>query len=172
MNDEYKNLKEQLACLLTKEQADQALSDIEQGERIIADFDSPVPDSEVLARVKARVNGTLTQRHSMRNAILRVASVAAVFFLLATVAVWIFDNNTETTLIHSLPIADAISSRIWDGNDITADDDKIANLTAEIAQTERELWAIQLGESETNGDAALYDLEIELLEESNNFWKG
>jgi len=171
MNDEYKNLKEQLTDFLTEEQADQALRDIEQGDKIIAGFDSPAPDDDVLARVKARVNATISRRHSMQNAVLRVASVAAVFFLLATLAVWIFRNNLEPSLIETMPIA-TMSTRVWDGNDITVDDDNISTLTAEIDQIERELWAIQMGEAETNGDSALYDLEIELIEESDSFWKG
>ena len=51
-------------------------------------------------------------------------------------------------------------------------DPTIATLTAETQQIERELYALQLGEDESNGENMLYELELELMEESGSFWKG
>jgi len=54
-----------------------------------------------------------------------------------------------------------------------ADDDAdLASLAAEIEQIESDLLAVQLGENGDNGSGAAAELELELIEINNDFWKG
>jgi hypothetical protein len=168
---ENEKLREAFEKFLSAEDAARAASEVEKGEELLRRFSAAGPGDEVLERVKARVNAALKERQlrTLRYVVLKVAAAAAVLFLVVTAAIFVFNrpgdprNTTGATQIVDVG---------WDANDITVADESIATLTAEAQQIEKELWALQFGEDEGNGEIMLYELELELMEESGGFWKG
>ena len=70
-----------------------------------------------------------------------------------------------------LAIASIVPTAIWESDNIATDDMVLAFFTAEIEQIEGEVRAFLSGES-SNGEAGVDELEMELMEIENDFWKG
>lgn len=166
------NLKELLARFMDAVAAGQAAQDIERGDELLRAFPAPQPDEDVVAGLKAEVAAVVRRRHriAMQRRILSSAAMAAVLVAVSAVALKFLEGRpVEQTTVR---YAAAISDRIWESSDITTDDADIAVLAAEISTIENELNGVELGDSGTNGSAAVDDLEMELIGVSGDFWKG
>ena len=166
------NLKELLARFMDAEEAGRAAQDIEKGDELLRAHPAPQPDEDVIAGLKAMVSAVVRrrQRITLQRRIFAVAAVAAVLVVVSAVALKFFEPRpVEQTQMR---YAAAISDRIWESSDITTDDADIAILAAEISTIENELNGVELGDSGTNGSAAVDDLEMELIGISGDFWKG
>ena len=169
---EKENLNELFERFVDSRSAGEAAEDIEKGEAILREYATPEPSMKVLAKTKTMAAEALEQRkkRELRRAVYKVVAVAAVFFIVASIAVKIFERGpvgSEEGLAASV-----IPNAVWEGDDIVADDADIAVLTAEVNQIADELLALRLGDNGTNDQGGVYDAEMELIEINSDFWKG
>jgi hypothetical protein len=167
MNNEQENLRELLSKFYSADETEQVQEDIVRGEQIIGDNHAPEPDAELIADIKTRVSDKLAEReHHWAGRYARIAMAVA-----AVVAI-----GFGLFLMHShKPVGPgevmAASGGIWESEDLTVDDASLAILVEDIEAIEDEVVALMLGENGTEG-ISIDELEIELLEISDDFWKG
>ena len=169
-NDE--NLKELFERFHNAEEADKAVEDVQKAEQIFREHSAPVPDSMLIADIKAKVTETVSHRRTsnFKWAVYKTAGVAAVFIILAVISVKLFEKGDGEP--EKLITASIASDMIWESDNIASDDVDLATLFAEVEQIERDLLAVQLGENNGNGNRKLVELELELIEINSDFWKG
>ncbi|MDD5327145.1 MAG: hypothetical protein PHY02_04940 [Phycisphaerae bacterium] len=165
MNGQNENLKELFEKFVEGEQAEQAAEDIRKGEQILGGNPAPQPDDELIANIKAEIAVSLynKKQDTLRRTAYKMMAVAAGFMLLAVISVKLFEKNSiEPERAVNSPAA---LSAVWDNS---ADE----TLTAEIEQIESDLFAMQSSENSSNGSEAVTELEMEMIETNNDFWKG
>jgi hypothetical protein len=165
------NLKELFEKFLDSGQAERNAEDIRKGEEILREHPAPEPDEEVIAGIKAEIARELLSKKTRvtKRVVLKVAAVAAVFFILAVVNVKIFEKGGGPGKVVK---ASVLPSVLWESEDIAADDVDLAILTAAIKEIEEEALALESGENGGNGHIDTAELEIELIEIDSDFWKG
>lgn len=168
------NLKDLFAEFFSPEEAEKAAEDIRNGEKILSNNAAPVPEKTVIADVKVQIDTALLQKRAglFKHRLRQVAAVAALIIALAAVSIMIlFTKQTATKPLQTAGIP-AISEVIWESDSLAEDDSDLAILAAEIEDIEGELLAVQLDRSGDNGTDGLMELEMELVEIDNTFWKG
>lgn len=173
-NQNEENLKELFTKLLGTEQADQAAEDFRKADQILSE-QSISPDNSLIAEIKAKVNDSLQRRktNTFKHFAYKIAAVAAVFAILATVSVQFFEKNVNQPV--EVVAASTMPAWIWETDDISGTDPELATLSAEIEQIEEEFSALRFSENDDNsgnGSEDLIELEAELIEIDNTFWKG
>jgi len=165
------NLKKVFERFLEPQEAEQAAEDMAEGERIFREHHAPEAGDELISGIKMKVSGALLHRKTVafRRTVYKTAVVAAVVIFLAAIGTRFFEKDGESGKVVAASIINGV---IWESETSAADDANLAILTAEIEQIEDEVLALQLGEDDDNGNKALTELEIELIEINNNFWKG
>ena len=169
-NDE--NVKGRFEKFLNPREAKQAAEDIRQGEQILRDNPTPMPDEMLIADIKDKTAEATSRKRAdtFRRAVYKTAAVAAAFIILAVVSVKLSERNISKP--EKRAVASIIPAAIWESENLDDDDADLATLTAEIEQIESELLAVQLGENGTDGGDDIVELEMELIEINSNFWKG
>jgi hypothetical protein len=170
MNNKNENLKELLNKFFSEAEAARAEEDILRGEQIIADNPAPQPDARVISDIKARVRSELARREKRGVfTYLRATMTAAAAVLIIGVILFMIHPAEE----RSLPtVAEGtIPQGIWESEDLMDDDVDLAMLAANIDAVEEEVLALRFDEQ---GDKMinLDEVEIEVLEISEDFWKG
>ena len=152
-------------------QAAARLEDVRKGEQILREHPAPKPDALLIANIKAEIGVRLPARKEglSKRVVYHVAAAAAAIVILATMATKFLDRGGEP---GPLVTAGLIPTAIWESNDIAADDESLAILTAEIEQIENEVLTLQSGEDTGDSDSTITELEMELIEISSDFWKG
>lgn len=168
-NEDVRNLFE---MFVDAGEAGQAADDIDRADVILRQYPSPEPGAAVLAKTKAAAREALMRRGAVepRRAMYKVVAVAAVLFVAAVVAVKVFQPAAVQPT--SQTAAAVIPSAVWQSNDIATADADIAVLTAEVNQIADELASLRLGDDAVNGQERVYDVEMELIDISSDFWKG
>ncbi len=167
MNGKKENLKELLNKFYAEAEAAKAEEDILRGEQIISDNPSPQPDEKLISEIKSRISVELAKqdRRGVRT-YLRTALAAAAVILIVSGLIVMYNHKTVK------PAGSPIISQVGiENSDFTADDAELAVLAADIEALEDEILALRLGENGTewmNAD----EIEIELLEINEDFWKG
>ena len=166
------NLKDLFEKFFNPEQAERAAEDVRKGEQILGEHPAPKPNDELIAGIKSEIAEALLHRKAtaLRRTAYKAVAVAAVFIILAVVSVKLFEEGGGEP--ERLVTASIIPKAVWESEDIAADDADLAVLTAEIEQIEGETMALRLGENGGNGNNAITELEIELMEIDSDFWKG
>lgn len=169
---EEENVKKLFERFVNAGSAEQAARDIDRGEVILREYAAPEPGAAVLAKTKSAAAVALIRRKTVesRRVMYKVVAVAAVLFVAVVVAVKVFQPAAVRAPGQS--VAAVIPSAVWQGDDIADADADIAVLTAEVDQVVNELAALRLGDDGSNGQAGLYDVEMELIDISSDFWKG
>ena len=169
-NDE--NLKELFEKFLNPEQVQRAVEDVRKGERILREQPAPQPDGKLIANIKDEIAASLLRRkaNAFKQIAYKAAAIAAVLIIFAAIGVKLFEKGDGES--ERIVYASIIPKAIWESDDIADDDADLATLVAEIEQIEGEALALQLGENDNNGNIAITELEMELIEINNNFWKG
>jgi hypothetical protein len=163
------NLKEVFEKFLEPKEAEQAAEDMARGERILREHPAAKADDELIAGIKMKISGVLHRKTvAFRRIVYKTAVVAAAVILLAAIGTRLFEKGGES----GKAAASIIDGVIWESEGLAADDVDLAILAAEIEQIEDEVLALQLGEDGGNGSKAVTELEIELIEINNDFWKG
>lgn len=166
------NLKELFERFVDAEEAEKCAEDVRNAEQMLRQWPAPEPDDALLADIKAEIASRLQLRKAgaFRRAVYKVAAVAAAVMILAVINVRLFDrDDSQPAIIYR---AELIPTEIWEGLDISADDAVLAVLSAQIEQIESEMLALQLGEDKGNGEKAVAELEMELVDIVSDFWKG
>jgi hypothetical protein len=167
MNNEHENLRDLLNKFYSAEEAEQVQEDIVRGERIIAENAAPEPSIELIETVKARVGHKLAQReHHWTSRLVRTAMAAAAVAAIGFGLLLMHNHRPVDTGQGTIA-----SSDIWESDDLTADDNSLAVLVEDIEAVEDEIAALMLGENGTESFST-DEFEIELLEISDDFWKG
>ncbi len=157
---------------LDPKQAEQAVDDLREGERILSEHPAPEPDGRLIADIKAEIAGALLRRKAnvFRKIVYKAAVAAAAVIILAVIGVELYKKGGGKA--ERLITASIIPEVIWESDDVSADDADLAILAAEIEQIEGEALAVQLGENSGNGNRNLLEMEMELIEINSDFWKG
>lgn len=165
------NLKELFGKFVASEQAEKAIEDIRKGEQILRDNPAPQPSDELIAGIKSEIAMSLLHKkeNAARYTLYRVAAVAAVVMVLTAISIKFFEKGEKP---EKIMYASIIPTAIWESDDIAADDADLAILTAEVEQVADEITSLRTGENESNGQTAITELEIELIEIESDFWKG
>jgi hypothetical protein len=165
------NLKELFEKFVTGEQAEKAVEDICIGEQILRDNPAPKPSDELIAGIKSEIAINLLHKkeNAIRYMLYKVAVVAAVVFVLTAISIKFFEKGEES---EKVMYASIIPTAIWESDDIAADDVELAVLTAEVEQVADEVLSLRMGEDGGNGQSAVTELEIEMIEIESDFWKG
>jgi hypothetical protein len=175
MNGETEeNLRDLFAKFLNSEQAEQAVEDIQKGERILRGHTAPEPDGELIANIKAEIAAKLLHKkeNAFRRIVYKTMAVAAGFILLSAIGVKLFEKGRSEP--ERLASGSIIPKAVWESERLADDNADSATLIAEIEQIESDLLAMQLGENGGNGHEAITELEMEteLIEINSDFWKG
>ncbi len=166
------NVKELFERFVNTGQAEEAEQDIRKGEQILREHPVSEPDSKLIADIKAEVGKAVLRRKAkvFRRMVYKSAVIAASVIFLAAIGIKLFEKGGGE--FERVIAASIIPAAIWESDDISADDADLATLTAEIEQIESDVLALQLGENGSNGYEAAAELEMELIEINNDFWKG
>ncbi|MCK4752430.1 MAG: hypothetical protein KAS75_03215 [Planctomycetes bacterium] len=167
-NRNEENLEELFGKFFNPEEAGQAEEDIRKTEQILSENPAPKPDEELIADIKAQVTAVLLHKTAFRQTVYKVAAVAAIFLVLAGISVKLFEKQQSERIQY----ASIMPAVLWESDDIITDDADLAVLNAEIDQIENDAIALRLGTANSNGNGDLTELETELMEIDNDFWKG
>jgi len=171
-----KNLKELFEKFVGSSEAEKAVEDIRKGEQILRENPAPQPSSEVIDEIKYEIAKDLLQKrtgaYGFRKTVYEVAAVAAIVTILTAISIKFFVKSDEPYGPVKTEYASVIPTSFWDSEDAVTDDTNLAILTAKIEQIEGEMLSLQLGRSESNGQTAVTELEMELEEIESDFWKG
>ena len=168
------NLEELLAKFYDAAEAKQAAQEIREAEQILRASPAAEPSEALIADIKSQIAMRLAQqRASARRLVFaKAVAVAAVFVILASVAVRLFNQSRPMERGHS-PVLAMISQEVWESGDIAADDPDLATLSAQIEEVARNLLSVRLDENgDGNGEAVVVDIEVKLIEIESEFWKG
>lgn len=166
------NLKDLFEKFVSTEEAKSRIEDFVKAERILHQYPAPEPAPELIAAIKSEIAETIRLRkeHTFRRLAYKLAPVAAVFIILASVSVRLYERGSTEPV--RVPYASMIPAAIWESDNIAADDPVLAILTVELDAVEGELLTLELGENVGNGRSALTELEMELVEINTDFWEG
>lgn len=167
------NLEELLAKFYDAAEAKQAAQEIREAEQILRASAAAGPSEALIADIKSQIARRLAQqRASARRLVFaKAVAVAAVFVILALVAVRFFNQSRPIERGHG-PILAMISQEVWESSDIAADDPDLATLSAQIEEVARNLLSVRLDENGNGNGEAVVDIEVKLIEIESNFWKG
>lgn len=167
------NLEELLAKFYDAAEAKQAAQEIREAEQILRTSAAAGPSEALIADIKSQIARRLAQqRASARRLVFaKAVAVAAVFVILALVAVRFFNQSRPMERGHS-PVLAMISQEVWESSDIAADDPDLATLSAQIEEVARNLLSVRLDENGDGNGEAVVDIEVKLIEIESEFWKG
>jgi len=167
------NLKELFERFAGAEQAERAVEDFRKAEQILLEHPAPAPDDALIAEIKSEIAEAILPRqvNVFRRISYKTAVVAAAAIVIAAISVKLLEKGGGSPGIAT---AAMIPEALWDSDDISADYVELATFTAEIEQIESEVLTLELGENDGNGDRAVSELEMELIEIeiAGDFWKG
>jgi hypothetical protein len=173
MNMTKKNKNENFDQLLEKffphDQITVISRDIEAGQEFLHQFPAPKPNPAVLENIKSGIALALKAKkaHTVRFGIYKSMAVAAVLTLAALIGLKSINEQT----IQPQKQASIIPAKLWESSEITADDEDLALYSAKVQQIEDELADLHEN-SYSDSYSPVADLETELYEIDNDFWKG
>lgn len=177
INRNEENLKELFERFVDSEQAQRAVEDIRKAEQILRENPAPQPKDELIAEIKSEIGAELLRSRTTKTSIFRkttykIAAVAAAVIFFSAISIKFFQKADIPDERGSIMYASIIPASIWESDDIATDDTDLAILNAEVEQIEGEVLALQSAQSEGNGQRAVIELEMELIEIESDFWKG
>ncbi len=170
-NDE--NLEQLLEKFLGTEEAQKAAKEIRQGEELFAQHPAPELDERQLASLKAQISARLSKPRATFSAarVFKIAGVAAAVIIFGWVGLQFFELSRPEPRIERTVAVEGVR-RTWSGWDETEVDTEMAGLVEEIDQIESSIFALRLGEQDSANGTILADIETEMVEIDNVFWKG
>ncbi len=171
-NRNSENLRELFEKFFDAEQAESCVEDIQKAEQIFRENPAPKPDDVLIANIKAEIAMRLQaeRAHHFRRILYEVVGTAAAIIFVAAISLQLFQQK-DAPKTGEVAYASLIPPKIWESDNITADDEDLAVFTAQIEQIEDEVTALQSGADTGNGDSTLAELEMELIEINSGFWK-
>jgi len=165
------NLKELFERFVSTEEAESGVEDFVKAERILQQYPAPQPDEEMIAVIKSDIAEAIRRRreHAFRRLAYRMAPVAAVFIVIAAVGVRMLKEGSGPVELVQGPI---IPARVWESENVAAEDRNLLVLTTELDELEVEFATLESDENGGNGSSAITELEIEFAEINTNIWEG
>jgi hypothetical protein len=172
MNNEKENLRDLLASFMAPEAADKAAADIERGDKLLRNWPAPTPSETLLAEVKQKMAVAAGCRRVVmrQNRFFAAAAVAAAILVLSYVSFKIFEFRTISQ--PDATYAATIPDQLWEGDNIRTDDPDIAVISKEIDNVADEISDVLLSDKNGSSAAAVRDVEMQIIEVSDDFWKG
>ena len=174
MNDRNQdNLKELLTKFYDAEQIESCAEDFRKAEQILHEHPAPEPDPMLIANIKAEIAMRLGSRkvRRLRRFLYEAAGIAAAIVFLTFISLQHI-QKPDIPSGKGVYAASLIPEAIWESDDITVDDTDLAVFTTEIDQIESEIQTLQSGEDISENENTITELEMELAEINNDFWKG
>jgi len=169
-DQDRENLAELIERLFGADKAGGVQQDIREGERILRENPAPGPDDALMAAIKSQIASILARRaQRARYRISRRVAVAAAIVIIAAITPNIFNDTPPGPA--TLSAASLIPTAVWESNDIAADDQNLAVLTAEIEQIENKVTRLESGDEGASNIRTVEELEMELILVSGDFWK-
>lgn len=161
------NLSELLGQFYDGPEASEVLEDIKVGDAILGENSAPVPSDELVLAIKSKAAERLEQQKTvpLRSIIYHVSTVAAAILIVVGIGIMRI-NKAE------IETAGIVSASLWENLSSAEENDELVTLTAEIEEIESELVALQLNETNGNGQNRVIELEMEYIEIESDFWKG
>lgn len=160
-----KNIDKLLSKFFTPDQAEQIKNDFTSADALFEKFPAPQPSQQTLAEIKQRITRQLEagKRINWAAVFTKTAAVAAVAAVLCAVIMLNFNQKKP-----SQSATNQQQTTLWQSEEVSTFD-------AEISQLKGELLAINLGEE--NGTTDILNerteqLDLEIVETENTFWKG
>lgn len=172
MNDRNEeNLRELLEGFISSKEAENCIEDFAEVKRILDENPAPQPTEELVAAINYKIAEALRlrQEHTFRRLAYRLAPVAAVFIILASVSIRLYVSNSRPEKPGYVRL---ISSAVWDSENIAADDRNLVVLTTELDELEFEFATLESEENGGNGGSAITELEIDFAEINTDIWEG
>ncbi len=172
MNDQNEeNLRELFERFISSKEVENCIEDFVKVKRILDENPAPEPAPELIATIKSEIAETIRRRkeHTFRRLAYKLAPVAAVFIILASVSIKLYVRDSR---LEKDPYVRMIPSAVWDSDNITADDPDLAVFTAELDGLEVELTTLESGEDRGNGRSAVTELEMDFVAISTDIWEG
>ncbi|NIP24494.1 MAG: hypothetical protein GWN67_09230 [Phycisphaerae bacterium] len=172
MNEQNgENLKDLFERFVGTEEAQGCIDDFDKVKRILDENPAPQPSRELIAAINSRIAKEIRLRkeHTFRRLAYRLAPVAAVFIILASVSIKLYVRDTGPVKHRYVP---RLSPEFWDSENTAADDPDLAVLTAEVDELEIEFSTLELGETGGNGRSAVTELEMDFVAISTDIWEG
>ncbi|MCK5473533.1 MAG: hypothetical protein KAI59_05825 [Planctomycetes bacterium] len=169
MNNKEENIKDLFGKFFGSEEIEKAMKDFQKADEILAQNPSPQPDEILITKIKAQMNHALLQRktNTFRKMAYKMAAVAAVIIIAATVSIKTFENyNTKP---QQTAYSINTQENIWEDENANP---QTLTLAEEIKQVEQDMIALRLDENNGNGEIITTQLEMELVEIESDFWKG
>jgi hypothetical protein len=160
------DLTELFRLWLDPKEAQAAAEDVRGGEEMLKANPAPLPAPRMLEHIRLQMRSRSLHRRRMRHFLESVAAVAAIIAIAAGLS-W---HNLQRT-DSGIGVVAMIPPALWDTDDITSDDVKLAYLNSEVDHLEAQVQAVEDDDSDT-GSGALNDVEVELLQIDTDFWKG
>ena len=172
-NQNEENLEELFGKFFSEQEAKEAAGQLKKIEQALQDNPTPSPCKGLIANINSQIIRELDKRRQIafRRLVYKVATVAAAVIILTIFSIKSSENKQvkPTTLLAAIEI---VPTEVWNGEDITENDADLLTLAAEIEQAEKEILAMRFDEAAANGTNELAEIEIELMEIDNDFWKG
>ncbi|MBU1259790.1 MAG: hypothetical protein KJ757_06465 [Planctomycetes bacterium] len=161
------NKKENIDNLLSRfyraDEIEQIKIDLTEADRLFEKYPSPQVSQEVIDEIKSKISRK-QRRIAFSSVLVKTAAVAAVVIIGAAL---LMQNIKEVPVSHSAQNGYQAALAKVDSN--------IASLEKEIELLRDELLAIRLNEDDgTNGELAdaINNVDTEIIETENLFWKG
>lgn len=168
MTNKDENLKEILNKFYADAESAKIEEEILRGERIISDNPAPQPDTRLISDIKACVRTELTRREKRTVfTYMRAAAAAAVLI----VGVTVFMTHRGEQQNEPGVAQGTIPQSIWESEDLMDDDVELAMLAASIDAVEDEVLSLRFDE-QSDEVINIDEVEIEVMEISDDFWKG
>ena len=186
MENKKENIEELMRKFLGAEEGRKAAGEIGQVEQLFDSNPAPEPGEQLIENIRGQVSERLSKPRAVRRGY-QVAVVAAAVIVWGWVAVQFFESSrpemertvavdtTSTTastdMVASLDRQPA--EDIWSDLDDSEVDAEITIINEEIESIEGAIFALRLGDEQDieNGEI-LADVEFEIVEVDNSFWKG
>lgn len=161
------NLSELLGQFYGEPEAGEVLEDIKVGDAILGENSAPVPSDELVLAIKSKTAEKLEQKKTvpLRSIIYHVSTIAAAILIVVGIGIMRIDKAEIET-------AGIVSASLWENLSSAEENDELVTLAAEIEEIESELVALQLNETNGNGQNGVIELEMEYIEIESDFWKG
>jgi hypothetical protein len=173
MNDRNgENLRELLERFFSDREAEEYIEDFSRIKRILDENPAPEPSPELVANIKNEIAEAVRLRkaHTFRRFAYKLAPVAAVFVVLAAVGVQMLLKEGSGPV--PIPQGPIISTRVWESQNVAADDRNLVVLTTELDELEVEYATLESEENGGSSSSAITELEIDYAEINKNIWEG
>ncbi len=150
-------------------EAEAAAEDVRAGERMLATWPAPKPDTELIAYINTEM--AARQRRKRRLARLsRALAAAAAVIIIAAIA--LLGRGPASRPTAPMSYASIIPTSVWESEDVNAEDAELMYFQSEIRRIEAQMEALESGGDDLGPADDVEEIEMELMQIETEFWKG